>query len=269
MAIYKSVRGLSRGLTVLEILSEGSQERLQITEIAERAGLHRTTVKRLLETLAASGYVWRSTSDKSFHLTHRVRNLGLGCSDTEVLSELAAPHLERLRRDAVWPIDLTVNDGDAMYVRETTHRDSPLSFVKETVNRRLPILVTASGRAFLAFCAPRRREEILAALRKQSGINGALARSPRAVNTILSRTRTAGFAVNDRRWALDTAFRALAVPIQLNSDVVGCLGLLYVRKAMTITEAKSRYLQMMLSAAAEIQGELRIALPSSRPTRLA
>lgn len=255
MAIYRSIRGLQRGLKVLEILSAGSQERLQIVEIAQRTGLHRTTVKRLLETLAGAGYVWRSASDNSFRLTHRVRSLSLGCSDAEVLSELAAPYLGKLRRAAVWPIDLTINDGDAMYVRETTHSDSPLSFVKENVNRRLPMLVSASGRAFLAFCAPARRDQILVSLRKEGGFHGALARSPRA-SAILSQTRRAGFGVNDRKWAPDPKFRALAVPIRFNGDVLGCLGLLYVGKAMTIAEAKSRYLEIMLTATAQIEREL-------------
>jgi IclR family transcriptional regulator, mhp operon transcriptional activator len=254
---YKSVRGLTRGLAILETLSENSAERLHIGEIAARVGLHRTTVKRLLETLSCNGYVWLSASDKSYRLTHRVRKLGLGCSDEEILGELAAPHLERLRQAVIWPIDLIINDGDAMYIRETTHRDSPLSFIKQTMNRRLPVLVSASGRAFLAFCAPQRRDLILQSLRKQTGIYGTIARSQRAVDTILARTRSSGYAINDCKWAEDPKVRALAVPIQFNGDVLGCLCLPFVGEAMTIEEAKSRYLQMLLGAVGEIENELK------------
>ncbi len=61
--------------------------------LAELSGLHRTTVRRLLETLQEEGYVRRSPSDDSFRLTIKVRQLSEGFRDEQWISALAAPLL--------------------------------------------------------------------------------------------------------------------------------------------------------------------------------
>ena len=53
---YKYVQGLSRGLAVLKALSYSERGRAQLADISSTTGLHRTTVRRLLETLKAEGF---------------------------------------------------------------------------------------------------------------------------------------------------------------------------------------------------------------------
>jgi IclR family mhp operon transcriptional activator len=69
---YKAVRGLMRGLALINGLNrfDGGATTAQL---AEQSGLHRTTVRRLLETLQAEG-VRRSESDDSYRLTLKVRD---------------------------------------------------------------------------------------------------------------------------------------------------------------------------------------------------
>uniref|UniRef100_UPI0021C69F69 helix-turn-helix domain-containing protein n=1 Tax=Escherichia coli TaxID=562 RepID=UPI0021C69F69 len=74
--------------------------------LAELSGLHRTTVRRLLETLQEEGYVRRSPSDDSFRLTIKVRQLSEGFRDEQWISALAAPLLGDLLREVVWPTDV-------------------------------------------------------------------------------------------------------------------------------------------------------------------
>jgi DNA-binding IclR family transcriptional regulator len=71
---YKAVRGLMRGLALINGLNrfDGGATTAQL---AEQSGLHRTTVRRLLETLQTEGYVRRSESDDSYRLTLKVREL--------------------------------------------------------------------------------------------------------------------------------------------------------------------------------------------------
>ncbi len=47
---YREVRGLTRGLAVLRALNAMPGGVGGVVELARRTGLHRTTVKRLLET---------------------------------------------------------------------------------------------------------------------------------------------------------------------------------------------------------------------------
>ena len=137
---YKSVRGLMRGLALINGLNrfDGGASTAQL---AEQSGLHRTTVRRLLETLQAEGYVRRSESDDSYRLTLKVRELSEGFRDEQWISSIAAPLLGELLQQVVWPTDLCTLDGDAMVIRETTHRFSRLSFHRSMVGRRLPLLI--------------------------------------------------------------------------------------------------------------------------------
>ena len=129
---YKTVRGLTRGLMLLNMLNK-LDGGASVGLLAELSGLHRTTVRRLLETLLEEGYVRRSTSDDSFRLTIKVRQLSEGFRDEQWISALAAPLLGDLLREVVWPTDVSTLDVDAMVVRETTHRFSRLSFHRATV----------------------------------------------------------------------------------------------------------------------------------------
>ncbi len=55
--LYREVRGLSRGLAVLRALNAMPGGIGGVVELARVTGLHRTTVKRLLETLKTEGLV--------------------------------------------------------------------------------------------------------------------------------------------------------------------------------------------------------------------
>lgn len=79
-ADYKTVRGLSRGLLLLNLLNKFDGG-ATVGTLAEFSGLHRTTVRRLLETLQEEGYVRRSQSDDSFRLTLKIRQLSEGFRD--------------------------------------------------------------------------------------------------------------------------------------------------------------------------------------------
>src|SRR5690554_5229009 len=72
---YPLLRGLAPGLHVLSALNLCVEGRASSGELAKMTGLHRTTVRRLLETLSSQGYVWRSDSDDSFQLALKVREL--------------------------------------------------------------------------------------------------------------------------------------------------------------------------------------------------
>ncbi len=78
---YATVRGLTRGLDLLRALNVQEGGRASLGQLAEATGLHRTTVRRLLETLISEGYVRRSDSDDSYCLALRVRSLAEGFRD--------------------------------------------------------------------------------------------------------------------------------------------------------------------------------------------
>ncbi|WP_298718090.1 DNA-binding transcriptional regulator [uncultured Oceanisphaera sp.] len=252
---YKPVRGLIRGLSLLNNLNrfDGGA---RIGQLAEVTGLHRTTVRRLLETLQDEGYVRRSESDDGYRLSLKVRELSEGFRDDQWISQLAAPLLGQLLQDVVWPTDITTLDVDAMVIRETTHRFSRLSFHRSMVGRRLPLLQTAAGRAYIAHCPDTERESILALLASRNDVQGKLARNRIWVDKLIRQTRANGYGANHGEWGDEEKIGSIAVPIRHGEQVMGCLNLVYIAKAMTIEDAAKRHLGALQAVIADIEQQL-------------
>ncbi len=253
---YRHVQGLSRGLAILHAISRTTNGCATITDLSAVTGLHRTTVRRLLKTLETEGYVRRSASDDSYRLAHKIRQLGDGFTDDEWISEIGAPVLGELLQKLVWPSDLSTIDGTSMLVRETTHRFSPLSFHRAMIRQRMPVLTTAAGRAYLAHCGPEEREEILRMILAGDDEQAALARNRLQVDRVLERVLQQGYASNDGEWTQQSKVSALALPLRHHGRVLGAINVVFLKKAVTISEGAERYLPHLRAAAWKIEQRL-------------
>lgn len=263
-AVYANVRGLTRGLDVLRALNRMESGRATAQQLALETGLHRTTVRRLLETLVAEGFVRRSESDDTFRLTLQVRALSEGFTDDEWISTIAAPLMGELLQQVVWPSDLTTPDGDAMIIRETTHRFSPLSFHRAMVGRRLPMLLTAAGRAYFASCPETEQENILSVLRSGAGGEGqaALAADATYIRNLIRRVREDGFSTNHGDWTEQRNISAVAVPLCVGERVLGSLNVVYLSRALKPAEAEAKFVAPLASVAARIASTMDARRPA-------
>jgi IclR family mhp operon transcriptional activator len=255
-ARYAKVEGLLRGLGVLRALNATEGGWATANELAAATKLHRTTVRRLLETLLSDGYVRRSDSDESFRLNLKVRELSEGFTDDEWIAQVAAPVLGELLEKTVWPSDLTTLDGDSMIIRETTHRFSPLSFHRSMVRRRMPLLFTASGKAYLAFCPEDERRQLLGLLMAGHDEQSALARREALVTRMLQRIRVDGYATNEGDWKQEAKISAIALPIRSGGRVLACLNVVFLKRAMSTAEAAGRFLPALRAAVSKIERAL-------------
>lgn len=256
---YTNVRGLARGLQVLRALNAMEDGHATSQQLADLTGLHRTTVRRLLETLMEEGFVRRSTSDDSFRLTLAVRSLSEGFTDTERIATVAPPIMGQLLQRVAWPSDLTTPDGDAMIIRETTHRFSRLSFHRAMVGRRLPMLLTAAGRAYFAMCPDEEREDILELLRSGAGGDEqqAFARNDALVRKLIRRVRDDGFGSNHGDWTAQAKIGAVAVAISADERVIASLNVIFLSRAVRLEDAVRRYVPELQKAALDIADVLK------------
>lgn len=255
-ASYRHVQGLSRGLAILHAINLSPEGWARIAELSARTGLHRTTVRRLLETLQAEGYVRRSASDDSYRLNQKIRQLSDGFTDDEWISEIANPVLGELLQKVVWPSDLCTLDGDCMLVRETTHRFSPLSFHRAMIRQRMPVLFTSAGRAYLAYCSNEERQQILRLLAAGNDEQANFARNHTLVEQLLEKVRQQGYASNDGEWSQQQKISAIAVPIRHNSNVLASINVVFLKKALSVTEAVQCYLPELNHAVEKIRTRL-------------
>jgi IclR family mhp operon transcriptional activator len=143
-----------------------------------------------------------------------------------------------------------------MVIRETTHRFSRLSFHRSMVGRRLPMLLTAAGRAYIANCPEQERQHILQLLANRNDSQSGLAQDQNYIDKLVRKTRQDGYGSNYRDWGEEGRIAAIALPIRHDDRVLGCLNLVYIADAMTIEEAARRYLEAMQSVIGRIEARL-------------
>lgn len=264
---YRPVQGLSRGLSIVRAMNIAGRP-VDVRDLSAGTGLHRTTVRRLLETLVTEGYVSRSPSGDGYQLTLQVRDLSEGFTDQEWIASIAAPAMGQLMEQVKWPSDLTTLDGSAMRIRESTHRFSSLSFERAMVGRSLPLMFTASGRAYLAACDNRERAALTKLMIADGGAQGACAADPRLMQLTIARVRRNGFANAEGEWRKSSPAGAIALPIMGGGRVLACLNVAYLRRSMTVTEAAHDLLPPLRDAVNAIELQISDQAGQEKPSRL-
>jgi IclR family mhp operon transcriptional activator len=222
------IEPVARSFTILEALSRRPHG--TIAALADETELPRPTVVRLLKTLAELGYATQVSRATGYRLTDKVLGLAQGIRFVDHLVDVAAPHMSRFTKKHGWPLYLGTISDRAITIRHSTAAESPMSFERSALQKRSPILSSALGRAWLAFCAPEERHAVLDHLGVKPDAKLAAA---------LARIRRDGysFTVLPRSGRL----QGIGVAIRKEERVMGCLSMRFIRSAMTEQEAGERY----------------------------
>jgi IclR family mhp operon transcriptional activator len=243
-----SVRSLERGLALLVAMNR--RKLPSVVELARDTRLPRPTVYRLLETLSRAGFVTRSRPPDRYCLSRQVRTLSDGFAEDDWIADVAAPLMTEFTRQAVWPVALLTFEEGRMLVRETTHEASALSIDHGMVGRRLPMLRTAAGRCYLAFCSGKERRAILEMLSLSRAPENRGARETQRLTKLLDAIRAKGYAVQDRE--INPKTTGIAVPIRFGAHVLGCMSLIWISSALTIEGAETKLVPLLMSTASRI-----------------
>jgi IclR family mhp operon transcriptional activator len=258
-AMTETVRGLERGLQVLQALQATSISSLQDLHLATR--ISKPSLLRILHTLEQFGMVSRRLADGHYRISSIVRSARKRDRYDRV-AEAAAPVLDRLCQKISWPSDLFVPAGDHMERRETSRAQSPYithpSYLLR-IGRPVNWLMTGVGRAYLAFCPDREREDILQRLRKSDQPEDRLARDPKQVDKVLAETRAKGYGLRAASFVgghygnpQDDGLAGIAVPLLGRTRVHGSINILWIRTAMTAEQCAALHLADLKVAATEI-----------------
>jgi len=242
------VQSLERGLSVILAFAD-HHPALTLSEIAATTGLSRPTVRRLLLTLEALGYV--RSDNRSFSLTPRVLALGYSYLNSLDLSAIAQPILERIVAEAHEACTLSTLDGiDVVYInRVATRRVASLAF---TIGTRQPVYTSAMGHVMLADLAP-------ADLRRYFDRAELIPHTPHTISSeeqFLARLRE----VRARGWAqvdqeLEAGMRSIAVPVRgADGRVFAALGMSSISSGMDALV--DRGLPLLQQGAAELSAGL-------------
>jgi len=177
-----------------------------------------------------------------------VRGLADGFDDEAWVTQIARPCINDLCKDIVWPVTLLSPSGTSMLVRDTTDHASPLAVERFTAGFRLPLLMSASGRVFLAFCPAEQRDTLLEILSRSTREEDKLARSLPELLKILNEARELGYAtaVRTRRVSEEVA---MSVPVLIDDRVLAAIAVRFSASAVPLRLAVERFVPKLLETA--------------------
>jgi IclR family mhp operon transcriptional activator len=252
MTSTRPIRALQRGLEVLHVLN--LHNGATVSEVASAIGLPRTTTYRILETLAVAGYAYRASSDERYRLTILVRGLSDGFDDEAWVTQIARPYMHELCAELVWPIAVATLSGSTMLVRQTTDHRSPLAIEKRGPGFRVPILTSASGLAYLAFCPPEQRETIIDMLARSRREEDRPAQNRKKLLDMLTEIRNRGYSTGRRiRRVADEI--SLSVPVMARDRLVAALTIRFASTAIPEAQAVQRFVPRLRTTAQRIGAE--------------
>jgi len=154
-----TVQSVERAFAVLGALATGPAG---VSEIAERTQLPKSTVARLLATLAQLGAVEQSDSVGTYSLGELLIELSSAASPGRNLISMARPHLAELVEEIGEAAGLGVLDGLTVYYLDQVDGDHEVQ-VRDWTGESVDAHVVSSGLVLLATAPEEVRVELLSA----------------------------------------------------------------------------------------------------------
>jgi DNA-binding IclR family transcriptional regulator len=142
------VTALARGLELLRCFSPGERY-LGVTELSRRTGIPKPSVSRLAGTLVKLGYLHFSASLGKYSLGSGVLSLGYAMLSNISIRQIARPMMLELAEYSQASVSIGICDRLSMVYVETVRSNAPIG-IRRGVGSRLPMALTAIGRAYLA-----------------------------------------------------------------------------------------------------------------------
>jgi DNA-binding IclR family transcriptional regulator len=215
------IQAIERAVSILNAFSMDDHE-LGVTELADRLGLHKSTVHRFMVNLDAAGLVERNARTGRYRLGLHVFELGALVMQQMNLWDEALPFLEGLVHDTGETGHLAVLDGgEAIYIERVEARRALR--VPSAIGRGYPAHATNLGKVLLADL-PRERVEAIIAERGLAAYTPQTITDPIELEADLELIRRRGYAVDNEEY--DEGLRCIGAPVRDHSGrAVAALGI--------------------------------------------
>ena len=253
------IEALARGLEVLRSFRPGRRVST-LSEIAADTGLARPTVRRILLTLEALGYV--RSADRGFMLRPRVLELGMTYIQSIDRWDVARPHMEKLVAQTNESTSIAqLDQGDIVYVARVAV--PKIVTLAVTIGTRFPAMATSMGKVLLA-AQDFDTLDYLWQEPSRSGITPRWQPTPNELFRELREVRARGWALADQDLA--PGIRSIATGIRDGDGQIVAAINVTVHAAETSVEKLTRdYLPLLLHTAADVSHDW--ALMDSIPSK--
>lgn len=191
---------------------------LSVREIVDEFGWARSTVFNMLSTMVEEGYLYQPGARGAYFPTPKWMVLARALSEVQPLPASVHALLEELAHETGETLFLAAPDGVNAVFLDVVESSAEIRFIAD-VGKRLPIHVTAAGRAIIAQYAPAERTALLKRIDYRSYEEGAYV-SPDAVEEAVREGVERGWHVNLGLYASGVAGIAVPFPLRDRRDAI-------------------------------------------------
>ena len=140
------VQSIERAFAILDAVAAAE---LGVTELAERVGMPKSTVARIVNTLVGVEAVERISSGATYRIGPKVHGLAAGRSRVARLLSTSLPHLKMLAHELGEDAGLSVPDGNTAHYIAQEDAENNIQ-VRDWTGTLLPMYVVPSGLVMMA-----------------------------------------------------------------------------------------------------------------------
>ncbi len=247
MSSTQSNAAAIRAFRIIEIISE-AREPLSLAQIVERIDLPKQTVHRLLKQLEGAWIVTRSSPERHYECSSRVRKMAVNM--LMAVGPAAARHaiLHQLADAVQETCNLAMSTGDDIVYLDRVEANWPLN-TSLSPGSRVPYHCTASGKLLLSFLPKQQRERLLSKL----PLRGSTDQTITNLDTLrqeLAEIRKKRLSFNNGEFM--QGMIAIAVPVMLDSTRACATVAIQSPANRTSVESLQEFLPQLRHAASEI-----------------
>lgn len=189
---------------------------LTVAELVDHVQLPRSTIVRMLETLAEMGYVAQSMADRKYRPIAKTEELARGFEADRRLAAAVEEPLAAFVQQEGWTIAIATLHGLTMVVEYVATPPLAIDSRRLIVGMRTPLLDTAAGLVALSYAPLEHLPKLLAAAEADAlAQRSSTSYVTDEVEPILRRVREVGYAVHTTH---DATY--IAVPLLLSDGQV-------------------------------------------------
>ncbi|WP_046176295.1 IclR family transcriptional regulator [Domibacillus indicus] len=204
-----NVQSLERALTLLNIMSD-YPDGIQISRLAEQAGLSKSTIHRLLSTLINMKYVTQDKKTEKYLLGYQILYLSRNMTTNSGIISAARPLLEKLCEDINETIHLCIEDnGEVVYIDKIESNQTIRMYSR--VGSRNPMYCTGVGKVLLSGMLEKEYEQAVSSIefvRRTAKTIGSL----EELNEEIAIVKKQGYALDNIE--NEEGIRCIAAPIR-------------------------------------------------------
>ncbi|RFA18147.1 IclR family transcriptional regulator [Subtercola boreus] len=194
MADVQGAQVVGRIGRIMRAVGENAGSGIPTSEVARVTGLTRPTTHRLLNSLAAEGFLDHDSQTARWHLGPELFLLGSLASERYDITDLARESVELLARETGESAFLSARRGYETVCLLREEGSFPVRSFVLYEGVRFPLGVASAGIAILAFLGPKEVDEYLA--HGSQTERWGEQHSPAALRRRIDETRSLGYAVN-------------------------------------------------------------------------